>query len=106
MSDQERFENEMREVCTEYANLLKEKQALEDQLETLHSYIEATMKKYKQEEYDDPTVPVKVDRIEYISERMKRGGKKKLKELLTEKQWASIYKESKIISYRVVAREE
>lgn len=106
MSDEERFENEMREVCTEYHNLLKEKQALEDQLETLHNYIEATMKKYKQDEYDNPSVPVKVDKIEYITERMKRGGKKKLKEFLTEKQWASIYKQSKVVSYRVTAREE
>lgn len=106
MSIQDKFEEEMREVCTEYSNLLQQKDALEAQLETLHDYIEATMKKYGQEEYDDPNVPVKVDKIEYISERMKRGGKKKLKEFLTETQWAQIFKETKVTSFRITRREE
>ncbi len=106
MSLHDKFEEEMREVCTEYHNLLQQKEALEAQLETLHDYIEATMKKYKQEEYDDPEVPVKVDKIEYMSERMKRGGKKKLKEILTAKQWSEIYKEKKVVSYRVTQRED
>ena len=96
----------MREVCTEYHNLLQQKEALEAQLETLHDYIEATMKKYSQEGYDDPEVPVKVDKIVYVSERMKRGAKKKLKEILTEKQWSEIYKEKKVVSYRITHRED
>ena len=106
MSLHDRFKEEMREVCTEYHNLLQQKEALEAQLETLHDYIEATMKKYKQDEYDEPDVSVKVDKIEYVTERMKRGGKKKLKEILTEKQWSDIYKEKKVVSYRVTQREE
>jgi hypothetical protein len=106
MSLREKFEDEMREVCTEYNNLLQQKEALEAQLETLHDYIEATMKKYKQEKYDDPKVPVKVEKIAYASERMKRGGKKKLKEILTEKQWSEIYKEKTVVSYRITQRED
>ncbi|MHA1926142.1 MAG: hypothetical protein ACXABV_16585 [Candidatus Thorarchaeota archaeon] len=106
MSLQDKFEEEMREVCTEYHNLLQQKEALEAQLETLHDYIEATMKKYNQEGYDDPEVPVKVDKIEYVSERMKRGGKKKLKEILTGTQWSEIYKEKKVVSYRITQRED
>lgn len=106
MSLHDKFEEEMREVCTEYHNLLQQKEALEAQLETLHDYIEATMKKYNQEEYDDPEVPVKVDKITYVSERMKRGGKKKLKEILTERQWSDIYKEKKVVSYRVTQRDD
>jgi hypothetical protein len=105
MSLHDKFEEEMREVCTEYHNLLQQKEALEAQLETLHDYIEVTMKKYNQEGYDDPEVPVKVDKITYISERMKRGGKKKLKEILTEKQWSDIYKEKKVVSYRITQRD-
>lgn len=106
MSLHDQFEEEMREVCTEYHNLLQQKEALEAQLETLHDYIEATMKKYKQETYDDPAVPVKVDKIVYMTERMKRGGKNKLKDFLTEKQWSEIYKEKKVVSYRVTQRED
>ncbi|MFW9802436.1 MAG: hypothetical protein ACFFFC_07280 [Candidatus Thorarchaeota archaeon] len=106
MSLHDQFKEEMREVCTEYHNLLRQKEALEAQLETLHDYIEATMKKYRQNEYDEPEVPVKVDRIEYMTERMKRGGKKKLREILTEKQWSEIYTEKKVVSYRITQREE
>jgi hypothetical protein len=106
MSLHDKFEEEMREVCTEYHNLLQQKEALEAQLETLHDYIEATMKKYNQEGYDDPEVPVKVDKIEYVSERMKRGGKKKLREILTDKQWSDIYKEKKVVSYRITQRDD
>ena len=106
MSLYDQFKEEMREVCTEYHNLLQQKEALEAQLETLHDYIEATMKKYKQNEYDEPEVPVKVDRIEYMTERMKRGGKKMLKEILTERQWSQIYTEKKVVSYRITQREE
>jgi hypothetical protein len=106
MSLHDKFGEEMREVCTEYHNLLQQKEALEAQLETLHGYIEATMKKYNQEGYDDPEVPVKVDKIEYVSERMKRGGKKKLEEILTEKQWSDIYKEKKVVSYRITQRDD
>lgn len=106
MSLHDKFEEEMREVCTEYHNLLRQKEALEAQLKTLHDYIEATMKKYNQEGYDDPEVPVKVDKIVYVSERMKRGGKKKLKDILTEKQWSDIYKEKKVVSYRITQRDD
>jgi hypothetical protein len=96
----------MREACTEHHNLLQQKEALEVQLETLHDYIEATMKKYNQNEYDEPEMPVKVDRIEYVTEPMKRGGKRKLREILTEKQWSDIYIERKVASYRISQREE
>ena len=106
MSLQDKYEEEMREVCTEYYNLLQQKDALEAQLETLHDYIEATMKKYGKEDYDDPKVPVKVDKIVYMSERMKRGAKNKLKEMLTEKQWAQIYKETKVTSVRITRRDD
>ena len=96
----------MREVCEEYHNLLQQRDAIDDQLETLHDYIEATMKKYGQEEYDDPKVPVKVDKIVYTSERMKKGGKKKLKEILSPEQWSDIYKETRVESYRVTPRDD
>ena len=45
MSLHDKFEEEMREVCTEYHNLLQQKEALEAQLETLHDYIEATLQR-------------------------------------------------------------
>jgi hypothetical protein len=106
MSLQEKFEEEMRDICEEYANLLKQKKLVEEQLETLHDYLEVTMRKYDKEEYDDPKVPVKVDKIVYTSERMKRGAKKKLKEMLNEKQWSEIYKEKEVTTYRVTQRDD
>lgn len=105
MSFQEKYEDEMREVCMQYYNLLMQKDALEAQLENLHDYIEATMMKYGQEEYDDPRVPVKVDKVEYVSERMKKSGRDKLREILTEEQWSEIYKEKKVVSVRISRRE-
>ncbi len=106
MSIQDKFEEEMRDICEEYSNLLKQKKLVEEQLETLHDYLEVTMRKYDKDEYDDPKVPVKVDKIVYTSERMRRGAKDKLKELLTSKQWSEIYKEKEIISYRVSERKD
>jgi hypothetical protein len=105
MSLHEKFEEEMKDICEEYANLLKQKKLIEEQLETLHDYLEITMRKYDKDEYDNPNVPVTVDKIVYTSERMKKGGKDKLKEILTDKQWSEIYKEKKVVSYRVSLRD-
>ena len=105
MSIQEKFEEEMKDICEEYANLLKQKKLIDEQLESLHDYLEVTMRKYDKDEYDNPKVPVTVDKIVYTSERMKKGGKDKLKEILTSKQWAEIYKEKEVVSYRVSLRD-
>jgi hypothetical protein len=59
------------------------------------------MRKYDKDEYDDPKVPVSVDKIVYTSERMKKGGKSLLKEIRTPKQWSEIYKEKEVVNYRV-----
>lgn len=104
MSIQDKFEEEMKDICEEYANLLKQKKTIEEQLETLHDYLEITMRKYEKEEYDNPKVPVSVDKIVYTSERMRKGAKDKLKEILTSKQWSEIYKEKEVVSYRVSLR--
>lgn len=105
MSLDDKFKDEMKDICEEYHNLLKQKKLIEEQLETLHDYLEVTMRKYDKEDYDDPAVPVKVDKIVYTSERMKRGAKDKLREILTTKQWSEIYKEKEVISYRVSMRD-
>ena len=105
MSIQEKFEEEMKDICEEYANLLKQKKLIDEQLETLHDYLEVTMRKYEKDEYDDPKIPGTVDKIVYTSERMKKGGKDKLKEILTAKQWAEIYKEKEVVTYRVSLRD-
>ena len=105
MSIQEKFEEEMKDICEEYANLLKQKKLIDEQLEKLHDYLEVTMRKYEKDEYDDPKIPVTVDKIVYTSERMKKGGKDKLKEILTAKQWAEIYKEKEVVTYRVSLRD-
>lgn len=105
MSIQDKFEDEMKDICSEYANLLRQKKLIDEQLETLHDYLEVTMRKYDKDEYDDPKIPVVVDKIVYTSERMRKGGKIKLKEILTPKQWTEIYKEKEVVSYRVSLRE-
>lgn len=63
------------------------------------------MRKYDQDEYDDPKIPVIVDKIVYTSERLKKGGKDKLRELLTDKQWSEIYKVKEVVTYRVSLRD-
>jgi len=105
MSLQEKFDEEMKDICEEYANLLKQKKLIDEQLETLHDYLEVTMRKYDKDEYDNPKVPVTVDRITYTSERMLKGGKKKLKDFLTDKQWSEIYKVKEVVTYRVSLRD-
>lgn len=105
MSIQDKFEEEMKDICEEYANLLKQKKLIDEQLETLHDYLEVTMRKYDKEEYDDPKVPAKVDKIVYSSERMRKGAKDKLREILSTKQWSEIYKEKEVVSYRVSLRD-
>jgi hypothetical protein len=105
MSIQEKFEEEMRKICEEYYKLDKERDALEDQLDHLHEYMEITMRKYDQREYDDPQVPIKVRRLSYTSERMKRGAKDKLREILTSEQWSEIYEDpEEIDTVRVTPR--
>ncbi|TFH06688.1 MAG: hypothetical protein E4H14_10245 [Candidatus Thorarchaeota archaeon] len=106
MSLDDKFKEEMKDICEEYHNLLKQKKLIEEQLETLHNYLEVTMRKYEKEKYDDPSAPVIVNKIDYTSERMKKDGKDKLREFLTTKQWAEIYKEKQVISYRVSMRDE
>ena len=106
MSLDDKFREEMIDICGEYHNLLNQKKLIEEQLETLHDYLEVTMRKYDKNKFDDPEVPVKVDRVVYTSERMRRGAKDKLRELLSDKQWSEIYKEKEIISYRVSMRED
>ncbi|TFH10231.1 MAG: hypothetical protein E4H14_02940 [Candidatus Thorarchaeota archaeon] len=106
MSLDEKFRDEMKDICEEYHNLLKQKKLIDEQLETLHNYLEVTMRKYEQEEYDDSSVPVIVNKIVYTSERMKKGAKDKLREILTTKQWSEIYKEKEVICYRVSMRDE
>ncbi len=107
MSIQEKYEEEMRKICEEYYKLDKERDALEDQLDHLHEYMEITMKKYDKDEFDDPKVPVKVKRLTYTSERMKRGGKDKLREILTPEQWSDIYDEpEEVMRIRVTPRKK
>lgn len=105
MSLDDKFKEEMKDICEEYHNLLKQKKIIEEQLDTLHDYLEITMRKYEQEEYDDPSAPVTVNKIVYTSERMKKGAKGKLREILTTKQWSEIYKMKEVISYRVSMRD-
>lgn len=107
MSIQEKFEQEMRDICEEYYKLDKERDAIEDQLEHLHEYMEITLRKYDKEEFDDPESPVKVKRLVYTSERMKKGGKDKLRDILTPEQWADIYEEPEEFErIRVTPRKE
>ncbi|MBD3407531.1 MAG: hypothetical protein GF411_15550 [Candidatus Lokiarchaeota archaeon] len=105
MSIQEKFEEEMAEICEKYYELDKERDAIEEQLEQLKDYIEITLRKYGKDEYDDPKNPVRVKKITYTSERMKRGGKDKLREILTEEEWSEVYGEPKEVeSVRVSTR--
>ncbi len=107
MSIQEKFEKEMLDICEEYNKLDKERDAIEDQLEHLHEYMEITLRKYDKDEFDIPESPVKVTRLVYTSERMKRGGKDRLREILTPEQWNEIYDESEEIErIRVTPRKE
>ena len=85
--------------------MLKQKKLINEQLETLHDYLEVTMRKYDKEEYDDPKIPVSVYKIVYKSERMRKGAKDKLREILSSKQWSEIYKENEVVSYRVSLRD-
>lgn len=106
MSIQEKFEEEMRKICEEYYKLDKERDALEDQLEHLHEYMEITLRKYDKDEFDDPSVPVKVKRVVYTSERMKKGGKEKLKRILTPEQWDDLYDAKEVERIRVTPRKK
>ena len=46
MSIEDKFKDEMKDICEEYHNLLKQKKLIEEQLETLHDYLEVTMHSY------------------------------------------------------------
>ncbi len=107
MSLQEKFEEEMREICEEYYNLDKERDAIEEQLEQLHNYMEITLKKYDKDGFDLPSVPVSVKKIVYTQERMKRGAKDRLRDILSPEQWSKIYsKPKKITTVRVTPRKD
>jgi hypothetical protein len=60
MSLQEKFEEEMREICEEYYQLDKERDAIEARLDHLHEYMEITLRKHDKDEFDDPSSPVRV----------------------------------------------
>ena len=106
MSLQEKFEEEMKDVCEQYYDLLNQKEAIEDQLDELRDYIEITMRKYNKDEYDDPKMPIRVEKLVYTSERMRKGAKDKLREMLTTEQWSEIYYEDEVESLRIVPRKD
>lgn len=105
MSIEEKFKQEMKEICEEYYNLLEEREAINEQLEKLRDYIEITMKKYDREEYDDPEVPVEVHRMTYTREGMRRGAKDRLRELLAEDEWSEIFETREVDSLRISRRD-
>lgn len=107
MSIQEKFEEEMLEICGKYFELDKERDAIEDQLEHLHEYMEITLRKYDKDRFNHPDSPVKVKRLSYTSERMKRGGKDKLREILSKEQWSEVFDAPEEISrIRVTPKKE
>ncbi len=106
MSMDDKFREEMKEICEEYYELDKQRDIIEEQLEQLKNYMEITLRKYGKDEFDDPETPLKVQRIVYKTERMKRGAKKRLKKILTPEQWAEIYEEDEVEAIRVTPRKE
>ena len=96
----------MRDVCEQYYDLLLQKDAIDDQLDELRDYIEITMRKYNKDEFDDPKMPVSVEKLVYTSERMRKGAKEKLKEMLSSEQWSEIYYEDEVESLRIVPRKD
>ncbi|TFF91045.1 hypothetical protein EU545_05905 [Candidatus Thorarchaeota archaeon] len=103
---EEKFKQEMREVCEEYYGLLREREVIDEQLENLRNYMEITMKKYDREEYDEPDVPIEVHRMKYTREGMRRGAKDTLREILTDEQWSKIYEEREIESLRISRKDD
>lgn len=106
MSLDDKFEEEMREICEEYYELDKQRDIIVEQLEQLKNYMEITLRKYGKDEFDHPDVPVQVHRIRYKTERMRRGAKKLLEKMLTAEQWQEIYEENEVETVRVTPRKE
>ncbi len=91
-SEQEMFEEEMLNESEKLYKLLKQKDELENKIDTARADMLTIFGIYNRDEYNEPESPLIVShKMVSTGERMKRGGKDTLRSMLTSEQWEIVY---------------
>jgi len=79
-------------LASAYADALLRKEEVEDDISRLRTKIETLMREANWDIYDNVEVPIVITyKMKKSAERMKRGAKVMLRNMLTEEQWQTIY---------------
>ena len=93
MSLNKEYENAMAPVAEEYYSLLLRKEAIEKEIDAVRVRIQSTLSQFNRDKFDTPNSPVSVVyKLKSPGERMVKGGKDVLKNMITDEQWEQIYK--------------
>jgi len=92
--DKEKFNEIMKTLSQEYFAYLGMKDQAEAGIERLRIAMETALRSANEDGYDVPDSPVVVTyKMKKKPERMKRGAKDMLRNILTPSQWKAIYEE-------------
>lgn len=92
MSLNEDFKQRMVPVAADYYTLLLQKEQIENQVNEKRLEIEQVLSQFNRDSFDDPNSPVIIAfKLQSTGERMKKGGKEILKNMLTDEQWYQVY---------------
>lgn len=92
MSTNDDFRREMEEISRTLSDLQDEKDAIKRTIDGLRNDLIETLSKYNKDAFNGSYFTVTY-KMRSTGERMKRGGKDRLREILTQEQWDEIYNE-------------
>ena len=90
--DSEEYNEIMLKTSLAYQELLKQKEKTDAEIEALRVVLQNTLRAANRDTYDNPMSPVVVTfKMKRGSERMVKGAKEMLKNILSEEQYKAIY---------------
>lgn len=92
MSNDESYKGVMGVLAEEYYSLLLEEEQIKSRVTEKRDEIQRTLSRFNRGEFDEPDYPVTVSyKLQSTGERMKKGGKEILKNMLSNEQWGQVY---------------
>ncbi len=92
MSVDEDFGERMAPVAKRYYSLLLQKEQIDNLIGETRNEVQEVLSTFNRDKFDDPNSPVIVTfKLQSAGERMKKGGKEILKNMLTDEQWYQVY---------------
>lgn len=108
MDKDSEFNVAMNLLGEELYSLLKQKDEIEKQIDVVREKLPGIFAAYNRDEWNNRDAPLIItNKLVSTSERMKKGGKAILKEMITEFEWSEIYNPpGEKVSLRVMRRDK